>query len=397
MQQEKGRWWLVDPTGHPLLTVAMNSVRPAPSANSKQAFAEKFTSPQDWLTKTQPLLTQNGFNGVGAWSEIPAIQEFNRTAARPITYATMFNFLTVFDKQQAKTRPASERVPKPALVFEPEWVAFCEEQGKLAEPYRQDANVLGHFSDNEIPFLPKLLGQVLALHDPAQPAYAAAVQWLQTQKADSAHLTNEVKDAFVGYVAGKYYQSVGPALKKHDPNHLYLGTRLHSSAKFNQHIFAAAEPFVDLVSINFYGYWHPTAGMMANWVKWTTKPFFITEYYTKSEESGLSNIAGAGWLVHTEADRGIFYQNFGLSLLQAKNCVGWNWFRYQDNDPSEPGTDLPDMGSNKGIVNTRYQPYPTLLAAMKTLNDNVFGLINFFDHSPPATPTRRAPARRPAK
>ncbi len=379
VQKEQGRWWVVDPLGHPMLTVAMNSIRPAPSQTSKQAFAQAFSSPQDWLTKTRQLLDQGGFNGAGSWSDIPAIQAYNRTAERPITYATMFNFLTMFAREQAKNRPASQQVPDPFLVFDPDWVAFCERHAQLADPYTQDVNVLGHFSDNEIAFSPTLLPQVLALRDPNQPAYVAALQWLQTQRADSSNLTNEQKDAFVGFVAEKYYQAVGPALKKHDPNHLYLGTRLHGAGKFNRAIFTAAEPYVDLVSINFYGQWHPSPATTAQWGNWTTKPFFITEFYTKSEESGLSNVAGAGWLVHTEKDRGIHYQNFGLALLQANNCVGWHWFRYQDNDASEPGPDKPDMGSNKGIVDTKYQPYPTLLNAMKSLNQNVFGLINFFD------------------
>ncbi len=379
VQKEQGRWWVVDPEGHPMLTVAMNSIRPAPSKNSQQAFAKTFPSKQDWLTKTQALLDQNGFTGAGSWSDIPAIQAFNRTAKRPITYATMFNFLTTFKQQQAKAHPNSEKIPVPALVFDPDWAGFCDTHARQADAYGQDANVLGHFSDNEIAFSATLLPQILALHDPAQPAYAAAVQWLNTQKADSTNLTSELKDAFVGYVAQTYYQAVGPALKKRDPNHLYLGTRLHSAAKFNRHIFAAAEPYVDLVSINFYGQWQPGLPVTNRWATWTTKPFFITEFYTKSEDSGLSNIAGAGWLVHTEAERGLFYQNFALALLQAKNCVGWHWFRYQDNDPSEPGTDKPDMGSNKGIVNSTYQPYPTLLNAMKPINQHVFGLINFFD------------------
>lgn len=147
------------------------------------------------------------------------------------------------------------------------------------------------------------LAQLLALRDPDQPAYVAALQWLQTQKVDSVHLTDELKDASVGFAAAKYYQAVGPTLKKHDPNHLYLGTRLHGAAKFNCSIFTAAEPHVDLVSINFYGRWQPDLSMTAQWADWTTKPFFITEFYTKSEDSGLSNVAGAGWLVRAEADR----------------------------------------------------------------------------------------------
>ena len=379
VQQEKGRWWLVDPAGHPGLTMAVTSIRPAPAATSTAAFAKAFASPQDWLAKTQAVLDQGGFNGAGTWSETPAIQEYNRTAKKPITYAPMLGFINTFGQQLLKSRPASKRQPRPAVVFDPGWVAFCQDHARAAATYRADANVLGHFSDNEIAFIPTLLGNVLALRDPAEPAYTAAVQWLATQKADSAHLTAGLRDAFAGYAAAKYYQAVAPAIKQNDPNHLYLGTRLHGSAKFNRHIFAAAEPYVDVVSINFYGQWQPTRATMAQWAKWTTKPFFISEFYTKAEDSGLSNMTGAGWLVRKEADRGTHYQNFCLALLQAKNCVGWHHFRYQDNDPTDPGTDPPNMGVNKGIVDTKYQPYTTVLPAMKQLNQNVFGLIEFFD------------------
>lgn len=378
-QKERSRWWLVDPLGHPLVTIAVSSIRPAPSTTSKQAFAQTFASPQDWLAKTQQVLDRGSFNGAGSWSEIPEIQQYNRAAARPITYATVLNFLTSFRNERQKTRPGAEKLPDPALVFDPAFAAFCAAHARQATAYRADANLLGHFSDNEIPFAATLLPQVLALKDPNQPAYAAALRWLRDQKADSARLTADQKDAFVGYAAGIYYQNVGSALKKADPNHLYLGSRLHSAAKYNRHLFAAAEPYVDVVSINFYSQWYPTKANSANWAAWTSKPFFITEFYTKAEESGLSNVAGAGWLVRTKADRGTHYQNFGLALLQAPNCVGWHWFRYQDNDPTDAGTDPPDMASNKGIVDTKYQPYDALLAAMKQLNQNAFGLIEFFD------------------
>jgi hypothetical protein len=34
--------------------------------------------------------------------------------------------------------------------------------------------------------------------------------------------------------------------------------------------------------------------------------------------------------------RGLFYENFVLALLQSRTCVGWHWFKYQDNDPDDP-------------------------------------------------------------
>lgn len=44
---------------------------------------------------------------------------------------------------------------------------------------------------------------------------------------------------------------------------------------------------------------------MQNWDVWANKPFIITEFYTKAEDSGLTNVTGAGWKVRTQKDRGI--------------------------------------------------------------------------------------------
>ena len=93
----------------------------------------------------------------------------------------------------------------------------------------------------------------------------------------------------------------------------------------------------------------------------------------------MGNTSGAGWLVKTQADRGAFYQNFTLGLLESRVCVGWHWFRYSDNDPAEKGTDPSNRDANKGIVSNRYQPYEELLDSMKDLNLRTYRIIEHFD------------------
>jgi hypothetical protein len=205
------------------------------------------------------------------------------------------------------------------------------------------------------------------------------LNWLKEKGIDEANITTETKKEFIGFIAAKYFSTVAPLIKKYDPNHLYIGSRLHSNAKNNQFVFKAAERFVDVVSINYYGFWQPQQSDIDNWSSWTTKPFFITEFYTKAEESGMTNLSGAGWIVKTHKDRGIHYQNFCLELLKAKNCVGWHWFRYQDNDPNDRTADASNSDSNKGIVDTDYKVYAELLKWMKELNSNKYSLVNFFD------------------
>jgi len=83
--------------------------------------------------------------------------------------------------------------------------------------------------------------------------------------------------------------------------------------------------------------------------------------------------------VKTQRDRGLFYQNFVLSLLESKQCVGWHWFKYIDNDPADTKADPSNQDSNKGIVSNRYEPYRPLLDLMKDLNVRAYTLVDYFD------------------
>ena len=96
----------------------------------------------------------------------------------------------------------------------------------------------------------------------------------------------------------------------------------------------------------------------------------ITEWYAKGDDSGMENLTGAGWTVATQQERGWFYQNFTLALLESQVCVGWHWFKYMDNDPRDRKTDPSNRNSNKGIVTAAYEPWQPLLDAMKQLNDS---------------------------
>lgn len=81
----------------------------------------------------------------------------------------------------------------------------------------------------------------------------------------------------------------------------------------------------------------------------------------------------------TQAQRGDYYQNFTLALLQSKDVIGWHWFKYQDNDPNDSGAELSNRDANKGVMDIRYHPYVPLLEAMKQINTSVYALADYFD------------------
>ncbi len=269
-------------------------------------------------------------------------------------------------------------------VFHPEFETYCLEQAMQLAATKDDPYLLGHFSDNELPY-PQLAKYLqLDENDPVMGSTAkAARQWLADRKkkpdATANDAADEDRDAFAAFIFERYFAITTKAIRQADPNHLCLGSRYHSTEKKNPACFAAAGKHLDVISVNLYGQWTPDMAMLKNWEKWSGRPFLITEWYTKGADSGFANNSGAGWIVPTQADRGLFYQNFTLQLLESAACVGWHWFKYQDNDPEDLTTDPSNRDSNKGIVTVGFEPYVPLLTRMKQLNAEVYRLADHFD------------------
>jgi hypothetical protein len=140
-----------------------------------------------------------------------------------------------------------------------------------------------------------------------------------------------------------------------------------------------AGKYLDIISVNYYNKWTPETEHMENYTNWTGRPFIITEYYTKGEDSEMTNQSGAGWIVRTQEDRGLFYQNFNLALLESGNSIGWHYFKYQDNDPTAVGVDPSNIDGNKGIVDNEYRVWDDFVEKMKKINLQVYNVIEHFD------------------
>lgn len=101
----------------------------------------------------------------------------------------------------------------------------------------------------------------------------------------------------------------------------------------------------------------------------------VSPIFNKRAASDLNNQSGAGYSVPTQNERAYAYQHFTLGLLEAKNCIGWHWFKYQDDD----GTDNSSKPANKGLYDNSYQLFPYLSFFARELNFNAYDLIQYFD------------------
>ncbi len=384
VQREGGRWWLVDPDGGLFLHVGVASVTSRAQYGSRESFARLFGDKARWAGATQELLRGNGFNGTGGWSDGEALRQAPTPSVYTISLRLAADFggqLGLTHQQPGHTGFAGDCIP----ALHPDFAAFCEERCRKLDANAADRWLLGYYSDNELPASPKMLDNALAFAAADRalaPLRGAAWDWLRARRGTNVTVeavTAEDREAFLGHVYDVYLRCTTAAIRRYDPHHLCLGPRFHGPVRERRAVWEAAGRHLDVIAMNYYSTWTPRAQDLANWAAWSGKPCMITEFYVKGADTPFPNTTGAGWIVRTQADRGWFYQNFTLALLEARTCVGWHWFKYMDNDPADTSTDPSNRDSNKGIVTVRYEPYKELLERMRPLNRQVYGLADYFD------------------
>ena len=383
---------MIDPLGHPLFTFAFNSVSFASTEKEKAGLKEKFGTEENWAKETKKLFeemnvygmtgSKDKFNEYLGENKMPYFQSLSSISG----YGKLKDMIT---SSGGSTSFRYNVMP----VFDPNFEAYVDKKAsKEVTARKDDPYLIGWFADNEIPVTLELLESYLTV-DPSNEdymySYYAAWEWFKQRHGENAKIediTAKDKEDFREYVFDRYYGVVSNAIRKYDPNHMYMGSRLNGTARTSSGIFAAAGRYLDCITFNYYGTWTPRVADMENWYNWSGgKPFFVTEQYTKGMDAcektpGLTNESGAGWIVKTQEDRGNFYQNYVLGLLEYGTCIGFKWYKYSDNDPDGPQTDVSNLNSNKGIIDRDYDYHYPLVEKMKELNNNVFGLTEYFDN-----------------
>ena len=374
------RWWIVDPAGNLFIHCAVVSVT-SKSALKNAEFIKRFKTRRDWFSETTKLLKGSGFNGTGNWSDADLL----KTSTDSLVYTRGFNFMAGYGKLRGGTfqQPGHTGYPNDLIfVFDPDFEKYCDSEAKKAAQFKDEKLLLGYFSDNEMPFPEDALDRYLS--QPGNDAgYLASIEWLkQTKNGDTSkqNITDGDRQNFLKYMSARYFSIVSAAIKKYDPNHMYLGCRFHGKTLKQKAVFESLGKYADIVSINYYDVWTPKNDNLQKWSEWSGRPILITEFYVKGDDSGMKNSSGAGWLVPTQKDRGYFYQNYTIALLESKVCVGWHWFKYQDNDPDDVKSDPSNKDSNKGIVDKFYEPYKDMLTPMAELNQHLYSIVAYFDN-----------------
>lgn len=405
-KQVDGRWWLVTPLGNPCIIRGLNAFNYAYQGNSPyqtDAMYRVYGSPEKWaIAATRWVSHDLGFNVAAggaeeSWQVVnPLAQTVRYGYEGMATYARMQDVIY-------KSSPFVMRYNDTMPVFDPAFETYIDGVAKkTVEAYGDRlSHVLGYTSDNELPVTDDMLIGYLTI-DPSIPAnlysYALAWTWYKNMTGEenpsvldvhkhSERLDIDLLDLFKGCVYDRYYCVFATAYDKYDPEGLFLGVRSYISCDRWEWLARFSGYWCDTMCINYYHAWEIDEQNLYDLARWSGVPLFITEFYSKGEDAiaadgkPFANTHGAGFVVPTQTDKGYFYQNFCLRLLENKYSIGWLYFQYIDNNPLDADIHPAASNSNKGIVTSDHdtEAYHDLTKYMAQLNKNVYSLIEFFD------------------
>jgi hypothetical protein len=280
---------------------------------------------------------------------------------------------------------------------------------------RNDPRVLGYYSDNEIGWWNAILWK-MTLEQPAssgqrqrlvrlvRDAYdgdwnglvrdfepQSAASWAELDRGGMLWLrpgSDGIRTIrrFLGLAAERYYELMRAAIRKVDPDALYLGDRYQSF--YYPQLAAASRAHVDVVSTNLNVSWNDGTfvdSYLDTLHELTGKPLLVSEFYMAAQEnrSNNKNEVGGFPIVTTQAERADALANTLRRLARLPYVVGADWFQYYDEPPH--GRTLDGEDYNFGLVDIEDQPYQEVTAAFAAIE-----LSDFKSAAAPASPNATA-------
>lgn len=420
-----GQWWLVDPDGNAFFHLGVcgfgpnddytyvkgregiyewlpkaegefaSAFRPGDGdahfsfhlANQIRKFGRPYT-PDDYTARMIARVRKWGFNSAGAFSPMPQTAQqaarFPYVGHLPINawegVARIPGAHEVWDPYDPATaRKIAENlardVPKQAndplligwfIVNEPRYDALptvipalpahhaCKQQfaGRLQKKYGT-AEAFNAAWRTHVASLDELAGQALA------PSTEAAT-------ADVA--------AFVAEFLETYFAQVANELRKHDRNHLLLGSRLQPVTIEDEALCRIMGRHLDVISYNYYSYGVDRSALrrLHQWAG--EKPFLLSEFFwASSKDSGLIG----GREVDSQRERGLAYRNYVEQSAALGFVVGIEWFTLVDQATTGRWFSRYNGESyNTGLFSVADRPWLDMLAEMgKTNGGGVYEVL----------------------
>lgn len=372
--EKRGRWWLVTPEGNAFLSLGMNHVHTGwlNQAHNLEHWhkvfgAERYNDAM-WKAGVRAKVIRDlqafGCNTMGMHNRY---QDFH--PALPVAWIKSIRFV----KSDHWLEPDQMEFPD---VFAPGFEVHCDLLAKReAAPLRKDPWLLG-YAMTDCPVFTEIDAAARPTHTygsargatqtwprvlrnlpasaPGKQAYVERMRirhsswilhfnevygtdfdsWDDLLKAENwrpeTDLTNarELQDNrdFLEQVVERYYAVTTGAVRRHDPNHLFLGDKLNANTDSGDAVVHITAKYTDLIFYQMYGRWQEQRPVVARWAAKTDKPCFNGDGGFSVPQAYMPNPHGPHAVDHehsAEMMREFCDQMFGRNDFVGWTICGW--------------------------------------------------------------------------
>lgn len=387
-EQVDGRWYLIDPHGHPFFSAGMDLVNLkqgsfATRVTGREALFEKLPPPgpawlsagrdvsfhlanvierhgadyeSKWASHTVGRLKGWGFNTIANWSDAALAAGSGMPYVLPLSGWTT-----------RRTFPFPWDFPD---VFSDEFARNVDEAArKQCVARKDDPNLIGWFLGNE-PHWAREFGSLkpwaeMLLEDPED---SATKQELRRMLAENPGGAAEIKRDFVLTCARRYFETIVAAVRRHDPNHLILGMRWAGNPSDE---WLRMSSLFDTFSINIYSeQYAPDAALLDRYARLSGRPILIGEFTACAPGRGLQGLFYWVHKVKDQSERGKAYRYYVENAAAHRAVVGTHWFQLVDDLPTGRPSD--DERLNYGFLNVLDVPYAELVEAARQTHGRIY-------------------------
>ena len=411
------RWWLVTPEGNAFLSFGINHLHPHlwKQDYNREAWQKRlgidnldsreFTPAlKTWFLQT---CRQYGFNTVGVHTELSAVN-------RPQPSMPYMQSIHFVDIPHWKTE-----IPDSNFwdVFSETFAAHCDRLAReFAAPAKDDPFLLGYamtdcplFTEEDCRERPDVIGGArrearigwprrlrnFGANAPGKKAYVQTMRdiyrgqisdfnatygtqfdsfdALQTAENWRPHTDlsngNETRDniEFLQKVVAKYYQTTRDAIRRYDPNHLFVGDKINANTDALDTLLPITSQFTDIVFYQMYARYEVQKPGLDRWYRTADKPMI-------NGDSAFTMITDTmprpyGPVADNIKQRAEWTDEFFQNAFARPEFVGWHYCGLIDASNLVPQK---QDRQHSGLLTGYGEPYPELLKVLQTCTAEMY-------------------------
>lgn len=415
------RWWLVTPEGNAFLSWGINHFYTDlwkqdynRAAWQKILGIEDLNGPQfnsairNWFKEVSERF---GFNTVGVHNQLSIL---NRPKPR-MAYMQPIHFVDI-----PHWKP---EVPESAFqdVFSPDFERHCDRMAKeMAEPVKDDPYLLGYsmtdcplFTEEDLRERPDTIGGArresrigwprrlrnMGSEAPGKQAYvdtmkdiyrgrirdfnttygtkfrsfdalASAEGWRPETELFNAEETRD-NVTFLQRAVGKYYETTRNAIRRYDPNHMFVGDKLHANTDSLDTVLPITSQYTDIVFYQMYARYEVQKPGLDRWSQRVDKPFINGDSAFTMTTEVMPRPYGP--IADNLAQRAEWTEEFFRNAFARPEVVGWHYCGLIDASLLVPRK---WNRQHSGLLDGYGKPYPALEKALKSCANDLYQIAS---------------------